>query len=145
MKCLLYEARKQPKYDNERENAFMSGLAWIDTKLGFVDMSKAKNQNDELKETKFGKIPVGSLLSYQTGLREANFSAQVNLTTVPRINRVAPDLSRFPRFPLTAEAEMIIPWVLTEGEDDLLCSLIMDEEKINVIESSTREKSASDM
>ena len=145
VKCLLYEARKQPKYDSERENAFMSGLAQIDPNLGFVHMSKAKNQNTELKETKFGKVPVGSLLSYQTGLTEANFSAQVNLATVPRSNRAATDLTHFPQFPLTAEAEMIIPRVLTEGEDDLLSSLIVDEEKINVIESSTREQSASDM
>ena len=47
----------------------MSELEKIDPNLGFVHMSKAKSLNTELKETKFGKNPVGSLLIfYQTTL-----------------------------------------------------------------------------
>ena len=145
VKCLLYEARKQPKYDEDPENVLMSELEKIDPNLGFVHMSKAKSLNTELKETKFGKSPVGSFLSYQTALTESNFSAQVDLTSVARVNRVAPDLAQYPRFPLTNEAEMVIPRVLTEAEENLLCSLSVDEEKIHAIESSTKEQSASDM
>ena len=123
----------------------MSELEKIDPNLGFVHMSKAKSLNTELKETKFGKSPVGSFLSYQTALTESNFSAQVDLTSVARVNRVAPDLAQYRRFPLTNEAEMVIPRVLTEGEENLLSSLNVDEEKIHLIESSTKEQSASDM
>ena len=75
IKCLLNEARKQPKYDGDTENVLMSELEKIDPNLGFVHMSKAKSLNTELKETKFGKSPVGSFLSYQTALTESNFSA----------------------------------------------------------------------
>ena len=145
VKCLLYEARKQPKYDGDTDNVLMSELEKIDPNLGFAHMSKAKSLNTELKETKFGKSPVGSFLSYQTALTESNFSAQVDLTSVARVNRVAPDLVQYPRFPLRNEAEMVIPRVLTEAEENLLSSLSVDEEKIHAIESSTKEQSASDM
>ena len=93
VKCLLYEAQKQLKYDGDSENVFMSDLEKIDPNLGFVHMSKAKSSNIELKETKFGKNPVGSFLSYQTALTESNFSARVDLTSVARVHRVAPDLA----------------------------------------------------
>ena len=113
VKCLLYEARKQPKYDGDSENVLMPELEKIEPNLGFVHMSKAKTLNTELKETKFGKNPVGAFLSYQTALTESNFSAQVDLTSVARVNRVGLDLAQYPRFPLTNEAEMVIPRVLT--------------------------------
>ena len=127
VKCLLNELEK------------------IDPNLGFGHMSKAKSLNTEVKETKFGKNRVGSFLSYQTALTESNFSARVDLTSVPRVNRVAPDLTQYPRFPLTNEAEMVKPWVLTEAEENLLSFLSVDEEKIRGIEKSTKEQSASDM
>ena len=145
VKCLLYEARKQPKYDQDIENVFMSELRKLDPNLGFAHMSKAKSLNTELKETKFGKNPVGSFLSYQTALTESNFSARVDLTSVARVNRVGLDLAQYPRFPLTNEAEMVIPRVVTDAEENLLSSLSVDEEKIHKIENSTIEQSASDM
>ena len=43
VKCLLYEARKQPKYEQDSENVLMSELEKIDPNLGFVHMSKAKS------------------------------------------------------------------------------------------------------
>ena len=59
----------------------MSELEKIDPNLGFVHMSKAKSLNTELKETKFGKNPVGSLLSfYQTTLTEDLTSVATSLT-----------------------------------------------------------------
>lgn len=84
-------------------------------------------------------------MSYQTVLTESIFSARVDLTSVARVNRVAPELAQYPRFPLTGEAEMVIPWVLTEAEENLLSSLSVDEENIHPIEKSTVESSASDM
>ena len=89
VKCLLYEARKQPKNDGDSENVLMSELEKTNANLGFVHMSKGKSLNSELKETKFG-----SFLSYQTALRESNLSARIDLTSVPRVNRVAPDLAQ---------------------------------------------------
>ena len=53
--CVFHEARKQPKYDGDSQNVFMSELEKIDPNLGFAHMSKAKSLNIELKETKFGK------------------------------------------------------------------------------------------
>ena len=84
-------------------------------------------------------------MSYQTALTESNFSARVDLTSVARVNRVGPDLAQYPRFPLTNEAEMVIPRVLTDAEENLLSSSSVDEEKIHKIENSTIEQSASNM
>ena len=86
MKCLLYEARKHPKYDADTENVFLSELEKIDPNLGFAHINKAKSPHTEMAETKFGKSSVGSFLSYQTSLTESNFSARVDLTSVPRVN-----------------------------------------------------------
>ena len=108
VKCLLYEARKHPKYDADTENVFLSELEKIDPNLGFAHINKAKSPDTEMAETKFGKSPVGSFLSYQTSLTESNFFARVDLTSVPRVNGAAPDLTHYPRFPLTTEEEMVI-------------------------------------
>ena len=145
VKCLLYEARKHPKYDADTENVFLSELEKIDPNLGFAHINKAKSPDTEMAETKFGKSPVGSFLSYQTSFTESNFSAQVDFTSVPKVNGAAPDLTHYPRFPLTTEEEIVISRVLTDAEQNLLSSLSVDEEKIHQIESSTKEQSASDM
>ena len=44
VKCLLYEAQKQPKYDGDSENVLMSELKKIDPNLGFVHLSKERNK-----------------------------------------------------------------------------------------------------
>ena len=145
VKCLLYEARKQPQYDADIENAFMSELEKLDPNLGFAHINKARTQDVEFTKTKFGKNPIGSFLSYQTSLTESNFSAHADLTSIPRINGAVPDLTHYPRFPLTNEQEMVLPRVLTDAENNLLSSLNVDEEKIYELESSTREQTGSDM
>ena len=68
MKCLLYEARKHPKYDADTENVFLYELEKIDANLCFAHINKANSPDTEMVETKFGKSPVGSFLSYQTKL-----------------------------------------------------------------------------
>ena len=127
------------------ENVFMAELEKLDPNLGFSHINKARNQDVELTETKFGKNPVGSFLSYQTSLTESNFSAHADLTSVLRINGAAPDLTQYPRFPLRNEEEMVLPWVVTDAEHHLLSSLNVDKERIHEIESNTREQSGSDM
>ena len=62
-------------------------LAEIDSNMGFSHMST------ELTETKFGKTPVGSVLSYQTSFTESNVSVEADITAVPRIT--------VPRFPVS--------------------------------------------
>lgn len=146
VKCLLYEARKQPNHDADMENMFLSELEKLDPNLGFAHINKARSQDVGLTKTKFGENPVGSYLSYQTSFTESNFSAHAELTSVPRIvNGVVPDLTHYPRFPLMNEEEMVLPRELTETEQRLLSSLNVDEEKINEIESSTRAQSNSDI
>ena len=76
VKCLLYEARKQPQYEPKNETSFKTELAKIDVNMGFAQMSKEVNSSAELTNTKFGKTPVGSFLSYQTSFTESNFSAE---------------------------------------------------------------------
>ena len=89
MKCLLYEARKQPQYDPRNETSLKTELAKIDPNMGFAQMSRGVNPSAEMTNTKFGKTPVGSFLSYQTSLTESNFSAEADLNAVPR-NSVCP-------------------------------------------------------
>ena len=146
MKCLLYEARSQPQPDLDGQKAFKAELAGIDPNMGFSHMNREPSSVAELTETKFGKTPVGSVLSYQTSFTESNFSVEEDLTAVPRITGATPDIAHYPRFPMhvTDEETMVIPRVLTAGEQTVLSSLKVDEEKIHNIESSTREQSASE-
>ena len=135
VKCLLYEARRQPQHDLEREKAFKSELSGIDQNLGFAHMNKEKNLAFELSDTKFGKSPVGSFLSYQTSFTESNFSAQANLASVQGVDDVALDLTHYPRFPMTNEEDMTTPRELSDSEKNLLSTLNVDEDKIHEIES----------
>ena len=40
VKCLLYEAHKQPQYDPVRKNAFKSEYSTIDLNMGFAQMKE---------------------------------------------------------------------------------------------------------
>ena len=122
VKCLLYEARKQPNYDPVRENTFKSELSTLDPNMGFAQMSEGTS-NTELTSSKFGKCPVGSILCYQTSLTESNFSAMANLTSVPR---------------------NYAPRGLSDTEEALIKDLIVDEDRIHSIESATREQAGCD-
>ena len=52
VKCLLYEARKQPNYDPVRENTFNSELSTFDPNMGFAQMSEGTSST-ELTSSKF--------------------------------------------------------------------------------------------
>ena len=132
VKCSLYEARKQPGYDENHE------LAEIDANMGFAQM--LNNEKAEVVDTKFGKSPVGSFLSYKTSFTESNFSAEADLIAVPRNNIPETNITNYPRFPLSNEADMALPRVLTDGEKSLLANLTVDEDKIHAIENDTREQ-----
>lgn len=72
-----------------------------------------------------------SISSFFIPVKSKNFfqlaSISTLLTSVARVNRVGPDLVQYPRFPQTNQAEMVIPRVLTEPEENLLSSLSVDE------------------
>ena len=90
VKCLLYETRRQPQPDLDGQKAFKAELAGIDPNMGFSHMNREPSSVAELTETKFGKTPVGSVLSYQTSFTESNFSVEEDLTAVPRITGATP-------------------------------------------------------
>ena len=147
VKCLLYEARKQPHYDPVSENAFKGAIAQIDPNMGFAQMSEgadSSNDSNQLTNSKFGKCPVGSMLSYQTAFTESNFTAEADLTSVPRNNFVTQGLDHYPRFPLSNEDDMVVPRVLSDTEKALLRHLTVEEDKINSIESDTRDQAGCD-
>ena len=137
MKCSLYEACKQQGYENHEHN-FKTELAEIDVNMGFAQM--LNNEKAEVVDTKFGMSPVGSFLSYQTSFTESNFSDEADLTAFPRSNIPVTNITNYPRFPLSNEADMALSRVLTDGEKSLLANLTDDEDKIHAIESGTREQ-----
>ena len=145
VKCLLYEARKQPQYKPKNEASFKTEIAKIDVNMGFAQMSKEVNSSAELTNTKFGKTPVGSFLSYQTSFTESNFSAEADLNAMPRNNVLAQNIATYPRFPLMNEDPMVTPRELSNEEEALLLHLTVDEDRGNAIETNTREQSESDM
>ena len=133
VKSLLYEARRQPQPDLDGQKAFKAELAEIAPNMGFSHMNREASSVAELTETKFGKTPDGSVLSYQTSSTDSNFSVEGDLTAVPRITGATADIGYFPRFPMhvTNEETMVIPRFLTAGEQTVLSSLKVDEEKIH--------------
>ena len=94
----------------------------------------------ELSDTKFGKSPVGSYLSYQTSFTESNFPAEADLTAVPRTGDALTNIANYPQSPITKDVNMIVPRALNDAEKSLLANLTVDEDKIHAIESSTRDQ-----
>ena len=141
VKCLLYEARKQPQYDPRNETSFKTDLAKIDPNMGFAQMSKGVNPSGEITNTKFGKTTVGSFLSYQTSLTES----EADLNAVPRNNKLAQNIMPYPRFPLCNEDAMIIPRQPSNEEQPLISHLTVDDDKVNATETSTREQTYYDL
>ena len=145
VKCLLYEARKHCNYDPVHEITFKSELSTLDPNMGFAQMSEGTSSTD-LTKSKFGKCPVGSIMSYQTSFTESNFSAVANLTSVPRNNAAvnAQELNYYPRFPLSNDNDMVVPRELSDTEEALMKHLTVHEDRIHSIESTTREQAGCD-
>ena len=145
MKCLLYEARKHHNYDPVRENTFKSELSTLDPNMGFAQMSEGTSSTD-LKNSKFGKCPVRSIMSYQTSFTESNFSAVANLTSVLRNNTAvnAQELNYYPRFPLSNDNAMVVPRELSDTVEALMKHLTVHDDRIHSIKSTTREQPGCD-
>ena len=144
VKCLLYEARKQPHYVPKNEASLKTELATIDPNMGFAHLSKCNNSS-ETAQTKYGETPVGSFLSYQASFTESNFSAEADLNAVLRNDVLSDNITSYPRFPLGNENPMVTPRELSTEEAALFLHLSVDEDKVNTIEASTREQSESEI
>ena len=145
LKCLLYEARKQPHYEPKNEASFKTELATIDPNMGFAHLSKGNNSSGETAQTKYGETPVGSFLSNQVSFTESNFSAEADLNAVPRNNVLSDSITAYPRFPLANENPMVTPRELSREEAALLSHLSVYEEKVNTIAATSREQSESEI
>ena len=69
-----------------------------------------------------------------------------NLTSVPRNNAPvnAQELNHYPRFPLSNDNDMVVQRELSDTEEVLIKDLIVDKDKINSIESATRQQAGCD-
>ena len=56
-------------------------------------------------DTKYGKSPEGSLLSYQLSHTESNFDVAINNDSVARHDHHIQGIEFFPRFPLQYQGE----------------------------------------
>ena len=95
-------------------------------------------------QTKFGQSQTGSFCSYQLTHTEANFSATIDIASIPRLNNPPPTELTYARFPLSAMDTFVIPDNLNDAEKAFLQTLEVDENSINSIESTTREQSNSE-
>ena len=83
VKCLLFEARKNPQVDRNAEQKLIADLKVIEPNMGLAQLA-AETSQAELTEVKFGKCENGSMFSYQVAFTESNFTVVANLDSVPR-------------------------------------------------------------
>ena len=79
--CLLYEARNNITVQEAEERTFKGTLRKINPKMGLANVS---SRHGELVDSKYGKIPVCSLSSYQLSHTESNFDVAINIDSVAR-------------------------------------------------------------
>lgn len=145
VKCLLYEARNNPKPSQAAELKLKEQLEKINPKMALVQMLTPTVNTNNI-ETKFGKSPQGSYASYQLSITEDNFKVYVDIDSVQRRNSTftTPFVS-FPRFPINGLNQPgIIPPGLQQPEIDLLNNLHVDVDRVNDIESKTVAQGNSD-
>ena len=115
----------------------MSRLNEINPKAALVQVMNRSADELQVRETKFGKSPMGSFASYQLAITEDNFKVSCNLAAVPSTQH-SELLTAYPRFPLSPPKEQFnMPSEIWEAEKDLLLSLIVDCQRLNEIESKT--------
>jgi hypothetical protein len=139
VKSLLYEARINAEPNRDREQLLKSELKELLPNMGLSQMA-----NDDIEEnlvdTKFGKVQVGSMLSYQVAFTESNFSATADISTVPRLPVLNDGPLNYPRLPLRNDTDMEIPDTVKDSEEKVLDKIAADEDKLNEIERETRQQ-----
>ncbi|KAK2547039.1 hypothetical protein P5673_033198 [Acropora cervicornis] len=143
VKCLLYDARCNPKNDVEAEMKFKNALKDLNPGMGLSIMAGDDSSINSFVDVKFGSSQVGSFCSYQLAHTEANFAATVDISAVPRGDDVTTELT-YPRFPLNSGSDFVSPDRQSESEEALISSLVVDEVMINNIEEATRGQSLSE-
>lgn len=143
VRCLLYEARVNNTHDKGKAQLLMNTLKNISPNMGLAQMAN-DHVDENLVETKFGKCQVGSLLSYQVGFTESNFTAVADIDTVPRVQGGNCQPMQYPRFPLRNELEMEVPDQLTDIQKKVVAKLTVDENKINEVETATQQQAKCD-
>ena len=100
VKCTLYEARKCSKLvDPHKLSTFVSFLRTDNELIGLADLLKVDDEKHPYTRTQYGPSPVGSVLSYQLSLIEADF--KVYLSTDSKNVRFNTDTVCYPKFPLS--------------------------------------------
>lgn len=141
VKCLLYEARTNPKSSQENEKKLKEQLQKINPKMALAQiLNPSCTLNTQYVATKFGKSPEGSFSSYQLSFTEDNFKVFLDINSVPRQDsNFSTPLLAFPRFPINEPTgDFEIPPGLNEQENDLLKSLQVDSDQVAEIERKTQ-------
>ena len=73
VKCLLYEARKNLKNQQEDESRLLEHLKEINPKMALAQVMMLRTESTSMLKTKFGKSPQGPFASYQLSVTEDNF------------------------------------------------------------------------
>ena len=141
VKSLLYEARVNTNHDFIAEQKLKEDLAAINANMGFAQMVTKVGSNlggnINTVDTKFGKCQIGSLLSYQVGFTESNFTATADISIIPRQSNNFNQPLTYPRFPLRCEEKQNFPKNLVDEEKTLISYIEVDEMKVNKIERET--------
>jgi hypothetical protein len=136
VKPLLYEARATPEHSMADERTLKADFHNLNSNTGLAHMYHDAGIIPETKDTKFGRLQVGSCLSCQVTCTESNYKAAADISAVPRAvaHLISPS---YPHFPLTDLAEMVVPDNLTPGELELMNKIDLSEEDINKLEKET--------
>jgi hypothetical protein len=107
------------------------------------NMGLSQMANDDIEEylvdTKFGKVQVGSMLSYQVILTSMQqlISALLLIVRLPVLNDGP---LNYPRLPLRNDTDMEIPDTVKDSEEKVLDKIAADEDKLKEIERETRQQ-----
>ena len=143
LKCLLYDARMRTNHDMKAEEELKKELKRIDPNMGLSQMACEQNfetSDIDCRDTRFGKCQVGSYLFYQVAATESNFKVTACIDCIPRLQAANNQALNYPRFPLRDIEEMLLPDNLTEAEKRVIDTLQLDEDKVNQIETETRQQ-----
>lgn len=126
VKCSLYEAKQNPQIDESEVDEFKQTLRNINPKMGLAQLKSSKPDN--FTDTKYGKSPKGSYLSYQV----CNFIVDMDISCIPRKEETVP-IEAYPRFPLI-NLEENQEHDLADLQQEFVSSLSLSEDKINELE-----------
>ncbi|CAB4002232.1 hypothetical protein AC249_AIPGENE28139 [Paramuricea clavata] len=147
VRCQLYEARNNLKRQTTDEIKFKSALHNINHCIPLATIMQP--ENNSYIHTKFGESPEGSYASYQLSITEHNFEVCCSTDSVPRSLNTVSLNSPIPGYPSFPISDMQTPTTYTTAsslgkeEKQLLEHLTCDCNKVNDIETQTRDQAES--